>query len=365
MIISDMKGPCENGFHIPLNTEWQAIIAALTSLGLTWWENFSKYLKIPLAGARHNTNSNVEAQGETWYLASASAQSDSDCYYVEFDSSDVWVDSISKAYWFSLRAKKDSPVAPTRIWTTLYEGENFAWIYWSESLWLISISADWVNWITISDKNFWATEDWSEWDELSEANCGWYFQRWNNHWFSWTWAVANTNTKTDASSYWPLNYYSWESFIKSSWDWSTEVNNNLRWWVTQQTHEDLPILDIDQLRRQFPEEVVRYFDAIVEQKFTEVDWRMNVIEDTLEGIEEELPTIAQNAADQAEADFVAQALDDIVEQIIPEIDEYIAEWVVDTNTWAKYKFYIDTQENIEALVDREAYTIYIWKEAQS
>ena len=361
MLISDMKWPCENGYHVPLYTEWQAIIAVLNSLGLSWGANFSKYLKIPLAGARYNTNSNVTAQGEVWYLTTASAQSDTDCYYVEFDDSAVWVYPISKAYWLSLRAKKDLPVAPTRLWTALYEGENFAGVYWSEALGLISISSDWINWITISDKNLWATEDWSEDDVLSEANCGWYFQRGNNHWFSWTWAVANTNTKTDASTYWPLNYYSWETFIKSTWDWSLVANNNLRWWVSQQTHEDLPILDIEQLRRQFPEEVVRYFDAIVEQKFTEVDWRMNNIEDTLEDYETELPAIATAAATQAEQTFEHMALSAIVAQLTPEIDEYLAEWIVDERTWERYKIYVDTQANIDNLSEREDNTIYIWK----
>lgn len=123
-----------------------------------------------------------------------------------------------------------------------------------------------------------------------------------------------------------------------------------------------PQVDIDQLRRQFPEEVVRYFDAVIAAKFAEVDWRMQDIEDTLSDYETQLPAIAQAAADQAEADFVAQALDDIVEQIIPEIDEYLDEWVIDTNTWARYKFYIDTQDNIDQLVDRDEHTLYIWKQ---
>lgn len=365
MLISDMKWPCENGYHVPLYTEWQAIIATLNSLWLSWWANFSKYLKIPLAGARYNTNSNITAHWEVGYLTTASAQSDTDCYYVEFDGSAVWVYPISKAYWLSLRAKKDLPVAPTRLWTALYEGENFAGVYRSEALGLISLSSDWINWITISDKNLWATEDWSEDDVLSEANCGWYFQRGNNHWFSWTWAVENTFTQVDASTYWPLNYYSWETFIKSSWDWSSVANNNLRWWVSQQTHEDLPILDIDQIRRQFPEEVVRYFDAIVEKKFTEVDWRMNNIEDTLSDYETELPAIANAAATQAEQRFEQMALSAIVAAVEPELDEYIAEWVVDSRTGNRYKFYIDTQENIEALSDREDDTIYVWKETVS
>lgn len=373
MLISDMKWPCENGFHIPLNTERQAIAAALTSLGLSWGENFSKYLKIPLAGVRSNANSNVSWQWEMWLLISASAQSNDNAYCVELSSLAVDAESYApKATWFSLRAKKDTPVAPTRLREALYEWDNFSGIYWSEALGLISISADWINWITISDKNLWATEDWSEWDTLSEANCWWYFQRWNNHWFAWTWNVENTFTKTDASTYWPLNYYSWETFIKSTWDWSLTPNSNLRWWVSQQTHEDLPILDIDQLRRQFPEEVVRYFDAIVEQKFGEVDGRMNIIEDTLDDYETELPAIAQAAADQAEQDFINSALADLATALQPyvaaqvatevwtQVTDEIQRWVFNKRTGARYKFYIDTAENINALTERENKVIYIW-----
>ena len=254
------------------------------------------------------------------------------------------------------------PVAPTRLWTALYEGENFAGVYRSEALGLVSLSSDWINWITISDKNLWATEDWNEDDELSEANCGWYFQRGNNHWFSWTWAVANTNTKTDASTYWPLNYYSWETFIKSTWDWSSVANNNLRWWVSQQTHEDLPILDIDQIRRQFPEEVVRYFDAIVEEKFSEVDWRMNVIENTLDDYETELPAIAQTAANNAEALFISQALTDLSNELKPYVRAVVEEWVYDTRSWAKFRFYIDSQENIDAIENKNPHLLYIGTE---
>jgi hypothetical protein len=53
----------------------------------------------------------------------------------------------------------------------------------------------------------------------------------------------------------------------------------------------------------------------------------------------------------------------IVEAVSPEIDEYVAEWVVDTRTWERYKFYIDTQENIDMLADREDNVIYVWKDS--
>ena len=54
-----------------------------------------------------------------------------------------------------------------------------AWVYHNPDLWLISMSADWENRITISDKNVWA---WSN-DIENESSYGWYFQFGNIHWF--------------------------------------------------------------------------------------------------------------------------------------------------------------------------------------
>jgi len=109
-----------------------------------------------------------------------------------------------------------------------------AWIYHNSDLWLISLSSDGINWITIADKNLWATTVYNSGDTLSESNCGKFYQRWNNYWFSWSWTISSTTTKVNASNYWPWNYYSWSSFIKVSywWDWSTSQNDNLRWNTT-------------------------------------------------------------------------------------------------------------------------------------
>lgn len=111
-----------------------------------------------------------------------------------------------------------------------------------------------------------------------------------------------------------------------------------------------PTLDIDQLRRQYPEEVVRYFESVV----SALEWR-------IAAMEEALPQIAADAATAAEQAFEQQALAAIVAQLTPEIDEYLAEWIVDERTWERYKIYVDTQANIDNLSEREDNTIYIWK----
>ena len=103
-----------------------------------------------------------------------------------------------------------------------------------------TITHDAVNWeitmtngqrsITMADKNLWATTVYSDWDTLSEANCGKYYQRWNNYWFPRTWTISDTSsTKVNVNNYWPGNYYSSSTFITYNGDWASPVNHNLRW----------------------------------------------------------------------------------------------------------------------------------------
>lgn len=111
-----------------------------------------------------------------------------------------------------------------------------AGVYWSQSLWLISLSSDWINWMTIADKNLWATEVYTY--PSTAANSWYLFQRWNNYWFPYDWTFPpHTNyNKVDASTYWPWNYYSSDIYItprSSDWrDWDSSWNANLRWATT-------------------------------------------------------------------------------------------------------------------------------------
>lgn len=100
------------------------------------------------------------------------------------------------------------------------------WIYHNVTLWLISLSSDWENWITIADKNLWATST-----DVTSQNSFWkYYQRWNNYWYYY-WSTVSLGSTIDASSYWPDNYYSSSNFVKN-YLWDSSNNWNLRWWVT-------------------------------------------------------------------------------------------------------------------------------------
>lgn len=110
-----------------------------------------------------------------------------------------------------------------------------AWIYRNAQLGVISLSSDGSTWLTIADKNLWATTVYNDGDTLSQANCGNYYQWWNNYGFPFTWAVTTSSTQVDASTYWPWNYYSSSTFITrngSPQNWDSTVNSNLWWWVT-------------------------------------------------------------------------------------------------------------------------------------
>lgn len=118
----------------------------------------------------------------------------------------------------------------------------WVWIYWNPDFWVISLSSDWINWMTIADKNLWATKAYND-PKITWSNKSEYvwktFQRWNNYWFLWNssyWVDPITTRVTNANNYWPWNYFSSSSVIAyRQWWWLTDranpSNNNLWWWV--------------------------------------------------------------------------------------------------------------------------------------
>ena len=134
----------------------------------------------------------------------------------------------------------DTPISKVFLWDVQVRPSSQPitqiWIYWSESLWVISFQTSAWNGISIADKNLWATQVYNSWDNLSLANMGRWYQRWNNYWWDyWVDPVNVSSTQVDASTYWPWNYYSSSTFISRQptedyWDISN--NANLWWWTT-------------------------------------------------------------------------------------------------------------------------------------
>ena len=227
--------PCPNWFHVPLSSEWEWLKTIMDWLSLTTWNDWKINLHLPFTGNRNFASGNAVSQGSDWYYWSATPRIDiprsSYTCYISSSSIEANV-AVMHMQGNPIRPFKDNFVKPTSTWTVIQWTLGSAWIFRDTVNWLISITGDWVTWYTISDKNLWATTVYSNWDTLSQSNCGYYYQWWNNYWFPWTWSITTSSTQVDASWYWPWNYYSSSTFIAISWnvDWTSVTNNNLRWW---------------------------------------------------------------------------------------------------------------------------------------
>lgn len=245
---SAMRWPSPEGFHIPTNTEWQAIYDAGVSLWIfdsTDGTKISTYLKMPMAGYRRYNNlafSQRGSYGEYW----ASVYNNTNTAYNFLIGSSIISPqgTANRSYGTSIRCLKDSPAVPTNSWTVLYQWTWSAWVFYNPTDWLISISSDWTTWYTLMDKNLWATVVYNYWDTMTEANCGKVYQWGNNYAFSWdadydVSQITQSATQVDVTWYWPWNYYSSSTWIttnprqSSANDW-----NNLWWWVTWVVAQD-------------------------------------------------------------------------------------------------------------------------------
>lgn len=225
--------PSPKGFHVPLSTDRQAAYSAFTWLWLSWWDNFRNYLKMPYAWCLNQDNSSPSSRWDIgFYWASNYYRDSRFAYQMYLRSSSINPTQADyRCGCYSLRCFKNYPVIPTSSWSKLYWTSIAAgWIFWSSTDWLISLSSNWTDWVTIMDKNLWATNVYNTWNTLSEANCGKYYQWWNCYWFAFAWNVTRTSTQVNASTYWPWNYYSAPMFI-TWYTWDSSDNRNLRWWV--------------------------------------------------------------------------------------------------------------------------------------
>ena len=191
------------------------------------------YLKLPLAWRRNPDSTSKATQGDGNYWSSSwDSNNKFKWTYIYTSMIEVGTGAYTN-YWASIRPFRNAIVIPDNSWTVLYQWTWVSWIYHNTTLWLISISSDGTNWLTISDKNCWASTVWNSWDNLSDDNCGKFYQAWNNYWFPRTWTVTTSSSKVNASTYWPWNYYESSTFITGSqWSgwWDSSNNKNLRWW---------------------------------------------------------------------------------------------------------------------------------------
>ena len=229
-----MRGPCSEGFHIPLDFEWVNVsnilhwfwmsymdIVADLHLPIAWW-------RIPndwtfSSNSAYYRCSKVFNGGHLWQ-----------CFRIDTHTWTAVVTTQGEDTGWSLRPFHDWFVVPNSNWTAIRSSWD-GWIFWNQTDWLISITSNGISGYTIADKNVWATVVYNNWNTLSEANCWKFFQWWNNYWFPYSWNITTSSTKVNTTWYWPGNYYYSSTFITNIelWtSWMNPINPNLRWWVT-------------------------------------------------------------------------------------------------------------------------------------
>ena len=233
---SAMRWPAPSGFHVPTDTEFSNIFDIMDSLWI-WADTvrgFVNYLLMPRTDFRDTDWSKINRNTNIYCWTCNT--NNSKAIALEAYDDNVSCAEMNRWCGFSIRPFKNEPVMPDNWWTVLYSWTWDAWVFHNSTDGLISLSSDWTNWITIADKNLWATTVYHYGDTMSESNCGKFYQRWNNYWFPRTWTITDTSsTLVDASWYWPWNYYLDSTFITTSaspYDWSSVQNDNLWWWET-------------------------------------------------------------------------------------------------------------------------------------
>ena len=262
---SAMQWPCPNGYHIPMNSEFEWINNIISDFSLSYSDLKSK-LHIPSPWYRADSDGATYWSWNNGYFWCSNCNEWTDKVYTVY----VWWSTFSisgnagRSYWRNIRPFYNRFVVPDNTRTVEFWTLGSAGIFYNSTLWLISIT-DWTKWYTISDKNLWATQVWNNWDTLSEANCGKFYQRWNNYGFAWTWSITTSSTKVDASAYWPWNYYSSSTFITGGYtDWSSVQNDNLRWWETWVTKKDRFLVDNKELAlKEYVDDMVWYIETLL------------------------------------------------------------------------------------------------------
>ena len=144
------------------------------------------------------------------------------------DDTDIYNIRHSDAFWIELNNGMRLYRVDFFVYNNPQNPQVLPWIYHNATLWLISYSLDWENWITIADKDLWASEVYGQ---------GLLYQRGNNHWFPAEIPSKTSTTTIDVGWYWPWNYYEADTFIigdawYNNWYNSTGNYRNLRWGVT-------------------------------------------------------------------------------------------------------------------------------------
>lgn len=225
--------PCGFWFHIPDESELQSLKDIVTTTWGMATTFYYDYLHFPKCYYLNRSSGTINSS--YWYLriwGNKMTARDSAVSFQIDENDQVLVKNDKPANWFNIRAFANNPVVPDandNNWHQTYQPwSGIEWVWYNSTLWLISISADGTNWITMQDKNVWATVVYNLNDTVTEANAWWFFQFWNNHWFPFSWATNFYTSTQNTTGFWPTNPYDSSYWVKVSTNyWFTNTNNSI------------------------------------------------------------------------------------------------------------------------------------------
>ena len=220
---TNIQGPCDVGFHIPTQWEMESLVNIVGSNP----DDYYDYLHFPKCYYLRRNTGAIDSNYWTVRLWTCTMTEKTSAYCFYINENDIVAVALDKpSNWFNIRAFKDLPVEPDANWNELVSNK----IYYNSDLWLISIT-DGTSWITIQDKNVWATVVYNNWDTITNDNAGYYFQFGNNYWFQYSWATDFYTSTQNVSWYGPWNYYSNSNWVKvNSNNWFSSDNNDIWGW---------------------------------------------------------------------------------------------------------------------------------------
>lgn len=231
-----LQWPCPEWFHVPTQDEFTNLKNVLNDLWITSYGDIQSELRLPLAWYRSNKDASIVEQWVSWRYWTSTPKSwvayFNNAYYFLFQEWEAKFGNARVKRGYSIRAFANEPVIPAGAnWISTH-----AWIYWNFSDWLYSISSDGENWITIADKNVWASSARGV-DQYDQEHCWTYFQWWNDYWFAFSWELEFVEAiSVDASEFWPSNHFYGWTFYTATWssndNWSIPSNEDLRWFVS-------------------------------------------------------------------------------------------------------------------------------------
>lgn len=233
-----------DGFHMATIQEWQTFLSYMSYIGAidisssAWATSMGAfiYLKIPPIWYINSANNSITLAWESAILCTPYSIFTYEAWRgfiiahtIKLYTNSWYSVSIfdSTANWYSIRLTKDVAVQPDSSWVTLWTSTTaYQWgIYWNPSLWLITLSykstgGGSFKYITIQDKNLWATTVYDYdimWTSNIDSDCiGGLYQWGNCHGFEYGWDYETSTTLVDASWYRKYEYSS-DVFIINNW----------------------------------------------------------------------------------------------------------------------------------------------------